>query len=139
MKREGYELLAVESKRIDTMRTIEERDAHRHGTPARWIRQKGNGEHDYSRVFKVNVIGCSLLTVTESGRHELMATDLWKKIRDQFQDLVVALAILVKEIVIAAAVFLTGHGLGWLLRSLSANGDHADLIKNISDWEPYSC
>jgi hypothetical protein len=43
MKREGFQLLEVESKRIDTIRTVEERNAHRHGAPARWIRQEERG------------------------------------------------------------------------------------------------
>ena len=35
MKREGFKLLEIESERIDTMRTIEERNRNRHGAPAR--------------------------------------------------------------------------------------------------------
>ena len=34
MEREGFKLLEVESKRIDAMRTIEDRNRNRHGTPA---------------------------------------------------------------------------------------------------------
>ena len=43
MKREELQPLEIERKRINAMRTVEERDAHRHGTPARWIRQEERG------------------------------------------------------------------------------------------------
>ena len=51
MKREGFELLEIERKRIDTMRTIEERNRNRHGTALDELGRR-NGEHDYSSIFQ---------------------------------------------------------------------------------------
>jgi len=47
MKREGFQLLEIESERINTMRTIEERNRNRHGTALDELVRR-NGEHDYS-------------------------------------------------------------------------------------------
>lgn len=52
MKREGFQLLEIESERINTMRTIEERNAHRHGTPAWRTRQKGTGSTIIATFFR---------------------------------------------------------------------------------------
>jgi hypothetical protein len=55
-------------------------------------------------------------------------------IRQQFQDLAVALVILIKEAFFALAVFGIGHLLGWGIRSISPEADRiAELLKTISD------
>ena len=63
-----------------------------------------------------------------------MHSNFRKATKDQFQDLGVALVILIKEAIFAIAVFLVGHLIGWLIHLFSESGDQvANLVKSISD------
>ena len=63
-----------------------------------------------------------------------MASNFWRAIKGHFQDLVIALVILIKEALLGVAVLSVGRLLGRLMLLFSARGNQvASLIETISD------
>jgi predicted small integral membrane protein len=60
--------------------------------------------------------------------------NFWESIRKHFEDLAIALVIVLKEILFAFAVFGGGHALSWAVRHWSGSGEHiGEAISIISD------